>query len=280
MPIILELFFSWFRKDIFFSVWAIYFVGEMKIINSKWFSYKLFVSITYSFVSDIIKKYLFWINLFITEFEVLCSSIWAPVNCKHKSDSSNLPFRVLHWVYNQLVKITEKGKGADTLFRLWNTVFFYKLMVEAVYFENKLLVKVISVWKCCLESCYSKCGSQTVASTSPWELVGHAIPDLLNHLLCFNKILMWSVLIKVQENLELLTPPKMQLVSIMETKHRYRRKGRLMYCIRASCEKTRSSVIIYVHLTAHVQVGRTFIMLSAMNFDVSRHSRSKPSWHE
>ena len=71
--------------------------------------------------------------------------IWAPVNCKHKSDSSNLPFRVLHWVYNQLVKITEKGKGADTLFRLWNTVFFCKLMVEAVYFENKLLVKVISV---------------------------------------------------------------------------------------------------------------------------------------
>lgn len=65
--IFVELYSSSLRKGVVFSTWAVYFVGEMKTIHPKWFSYEVFVNITYSLVLDIIKKYLFWIRLFITK---------------------------------------------------------------------------------------------------------------------------------------------------------------------------------------------------------------------
>lgn len=87
--------------------------------------------------------------------------------------------KVLHGIYNQLVKITEQGEGADSLFRLWNIISLCKLLAEAVFFDNKHLIEVISIFKHSLES-YSKCGASSSGSHVTWEFIGHAVPDLLN----------------------------------------------------------------------------------------------------
>lgn len=94
-----------------------------------------------------------------------------------------MPFvKVLHGIYNQLVKITEQGEGADSLFRLWNIISLCKLLAEAVFFDNKHLIEVISICKHSLESCYSKCGASSRGSYVTWEFIGHAVPDPLNYI--------------------------------------------------------------------------------------------------
>lgn len=42
--------------------------------------------------------------------------------------------KVLHWIDKYLVKITEKVKEANILFRLWNIISLSNLLEEAVFF--------------------------------------------------------------------------------------------------------------------------------------------------
>lgn len=86
-----------------------------------------------------------------------------------------------------MVKIIEKGEGADTLFSLWNILSLYTLLVKAVYVENKRLIEVVSVWK---HPVVLALGVPALSGGTDitWELVGHEDLDLLNHSLWFNKI--------------------------------------------------------------------------------------------